>query len=99
MGDDVGAYVAYIYPGSSADQLHGELQEGKQGLWCNQRCNCNQRFSLRRRRPMHHLRGITFFLICVFFQLSDYVYKTYPKPGLTMQIRAELISVSELFSD
>lgn len=25
----VGAYVAAIYPGSVADQLHGELQEGK----------------------------------------------------------------------
>ena len=25
----IGAYVAAIYPGGVADQLHGELQEGK----------------------------------------------------------------------
>ena len=27
---EVGAYVAAIYPGGVADQLHGELQEGEQ---------------------------------------------------------------------
>lgn len=26
--DELGAYVAAIYPGSVADQLHGELNEG-----------------------------------------------------------------------
>lgn len=26
--DQLGAYVAGIYPGSVADRLHGELQEG-----------------------------------------------------------------------
>ncbi len=26
---EIGAYVAAIYPGGVADQLHGELQEGK----------------------------------------------------------------------
>ena len=28
----IGAYVAAIYPGGVADQLHGELQEGKSDL-------------------------------------------------------------------
>ena len=28
----IGAYVAAIYPGGVADQLHGELQEGKSVL-------------------------------------------------------------------
>lgn len=28
-GDQLCAYVAYIFPGSVADQIHGELQEGK----------------------------------------------------------------------
>lgn len=26
--DEIGAYVAAIYPGGIADQLHGELREG-----------------------------------------------------------------------
>ena len=30
----VGAYVAAIYPGGVADQLHGELQEGMFSLLC-----------------------------------------------------------------
>lgn len=30
--DEVGTYVATIYPGGVADQLHGELQEGKSRL-------------------------------------------------------------------
>ncbi len=28
MDNQIGAYVAAIYPGGVADQLHGELQEG-----------------------------------------------------------------------
>ena len=28
-GGEVGAYVAAIYPGGVAEQLHGELREGK----------------------------------------------------------------------
>lgn len=32
---EVGAYVATIYPGGVADQLHGELQEGMYPLLSN----------------------------------------------------------------
>ncbi|ELU17702.1 hypothetical protein CAPTEDRAFT_146197, partial [Capitella teleta] len=34
-GGQMGAYVAAIYPGGVADQLHGELQEGDQVLEWN----------------------------------------------------------------
>ena len=33
--NEVGAYVAAIYPGGVADQLHGELREGDQVLEWN----------------------------------------------------------------